>query len=221
MRLMSFLNFSRRVAAQSPESLFVLIKMLADKIFISECQQLAENGPPKFKEDMFHKLVSGSKPLPKAIIEMMSFHRCHCPTTQNIVVNLATAPVLPGVWNDRKLAMMVAGAGDKRNVWNPELYKAGAHLWLPIGLTWIATDGNHSTARGLLERKGEILFTPNSELRVILDVGEIIRNIRFDGTYYRLEHDKGKILCKASSFDFGCIVELGKLLQEYQVSFTA
>lgn len=130
-----------------------------------------------------------------------------------IIVNLSTAPIITEVWKSDKLVSLLK-LGTEEEPWKFISDKHMANIYLPIGLSLITDNGNHSIYIGILKNTGNI--TIDSEH--IYNIENLLNYITFDGTYYRKQSDNS-IICKAFNFEFGCILAIGKLILKYQIDY--
>jgi|GEM_PF-6040876 len=136
----------------------------------------------------------------------------------SIVVNLKDVPAISNVWQKSRLARGIAEIGTPKNPWKEQHNdKHRVSLFLPMSLLVVTESGNHSIATGVLKSVGSITVGGDSRHK-IYDMSELYQFMSFDGTYYRKRADNS-IICRAKSFDFGAIFEIGRIVKEYNISF--
>lgn len=226
-RLVNILSFagdlidSAESNQEKNDSIFILIKMLTDKILLDNTMEVIETfetidylGPTELFS--FENLLIRNISQQDSIAIRNKIKKIE--TIQSVDVNLATDPVLATVWSRQKLPDLWTGLGITENEWKD----TGSHfynLYLPIGVTFSHTDGNHSTTIGVLKRIGKVTLGADTHNK-LYDISELYNIIEFDGINYRYIQSK-KIIGRAVSFEFGCIFEIGRLLLKNKISFTA
>jgi len=217
-RLKHLITFANAIGERSPKTLFFLVKMLADRIFLSEIQRLAETpGPTKglYLSQLFStELDCNDEEWLRRLVRMPSRN-----FKEPFTVCLATAPVLPAVWNAKKLADSLVSIGtDVDNPWVNHSHNQRVCLWAPIGLT-LVQDGHRSTACGVLKREGKIIFSPQNNMTTVMDISALLENVCFDGVDYRFVKGKDVIRRKANSFELGCIIKIGQIILRKGICF--
>ena len=223
--LSNLLNFCEDIIKEesdkpSRSQVYTVIKMLTDKILHQHSLSIIhgkEYQAQGYGDNMgFYKLLGVSRdnkdlfPKVQSKVKLMELeNRC-------ITIRLATDPVLSKVYEKKKIASKVATVGTPANPWKEDTINHMATLYLPLGVTFVS-NGNHSVLSGILKRQGTLLITETSQHQV-KSIGNLLRYMYFDGANYR-EIVGDKYLFKGNSFEFGCIFEIGRLLEKHRLSF--
>jgi len=131
-------------------------------------------------------------------------------------IHLATDPVLTFPWVHGRLVDSLTSIGSPDEPWEEDRENHRVALILPVGVSFFY-NGLHSSFAGMLKREGAIKFSKDC-YHQILDISPLFELLRFDGTTYIIK-ETGEIAGKAMSFEFGCIFEIGRLLNERGICF--
>lgn len=127
-------------------------------------------------------------------------------------ISLSKNLVIPLAWNTSRFVNCISSIGNDMN--NNFAYDVINHyslLILPLNIT-IMYNGNHSILTGILKGEGTIFPTE------IVDITYMYENrIKFDGCNFINEN--GLELHHAKYFELGILYEVGRLLNENNISF--
>ncbi len=131
-------------------------------------------------------------------------------------VYLGKDAVLSCIWDKRRIVDNINDIGTDKNTWKKDDLNHFYKLYLPIGIT-LVYNGNHSVNCGIIKSFCSLDFSP--ERANIVDISSIYDDFFFDGYHLRsrnpyIEENKLKI-----PFELGCILELGRLLKENNISY--
>lgn len=192
---------------------FELMKAYSDKIINDNALEVVSR-EYKMKEDFgFLCLMFGSnKTNDKDYAEISRRLQCKAGITGSINISLSKSPVITEVWSSHRLSDSLCRIkGD----WHQTPWHHFT-LYLPVGILFVHTNGNHSVYAGCLRRLGCITVTEDD----ICDMGSLYEYLMFDGVHYRKVCDNS-VVGRAYSFEFGCMFEIGRLIYENNLSYTA
>jgi len=225
-RFRNIIEFSKGVIEESfgrknYKEIFTVVKMLSDSIAYKNARTVVETYtaiPENNTTYTFLNLLTLDK-LPNDMYKFLygeTYKQLDVDDRLNIV--LGSDPIIATVWERLRFRDAIAKYGTENTPWKQDKYNHEIDVFLPMGLSMVV-NGNHSIAPGMLKSEGTIEAgkgTPNH----IYDVSGLYDFIEFDGLNYVSRRDKS-ILFKANSFEFGCIFEIGRLVEEKHISFTS
>lgn len=131
-------------------------------------------------------------------------------------IDLSTSPIINFPWSHKRLIRSFIDIGTPDNPWEEDFRNHDVRLVLPMGLTYVVA-GTHSTFTGMMKRKGIIDISPDSHHHV-MDISSLFSILRFNGTNYIIE-GTDEIAGTSTSFEFGCIFEIGRLLYQRGICY--
>ena len=186
--------------------IFTLVKILADKIVIDRATMANKN----YGILGFWQLISLDNGITEKIEVMVKAKHKVCIETVDtfdISINLAKDPIISFPWDFTRMAKLITNDLAEGQAWEEKTDDHKIHLYLPLGVS-IAVGGHHSISLGVLRNTGSLFITKDSG-HLIFDMSKLLEFMRFDGVYYR-ECETDEVICKANSFEFGCIFEIGR-----------
>ncbi|SET54727.1 hypothetical protein SAMN04487772_1293 [[Clostridium] polysaccharolyticum] len=127
-------------------------------------------------------------------------------------ISLTNNLVIPLAWNENRFTSCITNIGsDANNPFAYDLMNHFSYLILPLNIV-IMHNGNHSILTGILKREGTIFPTEVADLTDMYKEG-----IKFNGQYY-IDRD-GTKLKKAQYSELGVLFEIGRMLNEQNISF--
>ncbi len=200
-------------------NIFTVIKLLADKITFTNTLSVIETYNTTlghYQSFSFNYLIT-TEDLSTEIFNF--FYN----TTTNLAnfndtinINLGIDPILPTVWERSRLSKCLAAIGTENNRWKEDESNHYIDLLLPMGIS-IVHGGNHSITTGMVKCEG-IIKVGQETHNNIYDISALYDFMKFDGTYY-IRISDNSIICKANSFEFGCIFEIGRIIKDNNISF--
>lgn len=194
------------------ETLFLFIKMIADKInyehSLSVIQNQFEHESDAGISGLF--IDNDDEPILKYKLDKNSIK-----FDKPITIDLSTSPVIANTWNSDRIQNALDSIGTKDKPWKQDSNHS-LQILLPFGVV-CTSNGNHSIFSGTVRKTGKITIKPNS-CHSIYDISHLYSKIYFDGTYY-IDLQTKEIIGTAASFDFGCIFEIGRLMFENDISY--
>ena len=184
--------------------IFSYIKIFTDKITFSHVVELLSCEKNYTGQDSFNiydVMISKSKMEEICLKESITYIE----QSEEITISLSSNPIVVKPWKDDRLIMNITKDGWKDKSWKQDENHA-LTFCNPIGVCFI-TNGLHSVFTGKLLGEGSLTITPAETYNLI----PFYRKIYFDGVDYRYLANE-KIVAKASSFEFGCIFEIGRLI---------
>lgn len=198
-------------------SIFSFIKILSDKIVLDGVCSLIKNyencyTKEKCTEDAslntFMSLRYEGKNDYRGLFSISNYQKR---IEKEYKIELSTCPVIVVPWEFTRLANAISKFGTYDNEWEEDKINHFSILYLPIGITML-WNGTHSGFCGMLKSQGTITA------KEVYDITELYSRIYFDGIYYRQSADD-EIICKAPSFEFGCVFEIGRLISHSKIRF--
>ncbi len=140
---------------------------------------------------------------------------------RDICLHIPEIPLIVSPYSSIKLRDNIISESTDRKNWKQQtgINAQNFVLYLPIGITFVFDNGNHSTTGGYIKNAGNIIISNNNPHTLVYDMGKLYDIIRFDGTNYRLKSSNRKI-AKEKSFEFGTTFEIGRIIKNYNISFT-
>lgn len=202
--------------------LFYLIKLLTQHITLNSAVHCIEN----FGTDTPLKDGPDS---PSNAIQDLLFHpndnqlrqRIYsdiysCNIVGSVSIDLANDPVLAFPWITPRITRALKNIGkDTGNPWTEDLNHILC-LYLPIGVVEFM-NGRHSGFCGAFKHEGHISISADSQHQII-DFSKLYEYLRFDGTNYILT-ETNTVAGRAKSFEFGCLFEIGRMMNECEIAF--
>jgi hypothetical protein len=227
-RLKNILDFGKNIIFKEKEkiynrfSIYIFIKMLADKIVMQNSIDVIESYETKmignFELLNFMNLLTKDN-IEQNILNEINIRIERIKIKNPIEINLATEPIITTAWDRNRLSNAIATIGTDNSPWKEQKTNHLVDLFLPIGLSFVA-NGNHSIASGLLKKQGIITIDGINTNHNIYYISNLFKYMYFDGVYYR-KNENAEILFTAANFDFGCIFELGRIIEKNKLSFTS
>jgi len=194
------------------DDIYILVRILADKIAIDRTLELIMPEKPPYNSQeliMSEKLPYNSQDL---------FNSLLCKNTGDIVfkeTKKGKVITCESIHRERELVIDVIK--DPLIKWEQKETIHGISVYLPIGVS-ITYNGNHSIASGMLKRDGGKIRI--NDMSNVFDISPLIDYMYFDGVNYNRKKDE-TTLFEAGSFEFGCIFELGRIIMDRRISFSA
>lgn len=135
----------------------------------------------------------------------------------SVKIKLGQDPVISFPYKKNKIEDMLLTVGTENNRWEQQKYLHYFDLFLPIGLTVIKTNGNHSVATGIVKSVGE-LVVDGSEDRAIYDISRAYNLVRFDGKKF-INTLTGEVVYECITKEYGYIYEIGRIIEKENISF--
>lgn len=209
----SLLDRSGAGSFYGEDSLFMLVKILADKINCEQSLHVIQNPPaqsPIDIESLFMQKWDAKG------AEQIQFYAKPVKIEKDLRISLSENAIIASTWSSDRISRRIKDAGTDKKPWEEDLGNHSVSLFLPIGLV-ISNNGNHSIFSGTVRRTGNLVIRPKSNHEVY-DISHLYDIIRFDGTHY-IDIKTKKNIGKASNFEFGCIFEIGRLMVERNISY--
>nr|WP_314463360.1 DUF6710 family protein [uncultured Clostridium sp.] len=200
-------------------NIYTIIKLLADKITFTNTLSVIETYNTTlghYQSFSFNYLITTEDLSTEILNFFYNITTNLASFNDTININLGVDPILPTVWERRRLSKCLAGIGTVNNRWKEDESNHYIDLLLPIGIS-IVHGGNHSITTGMVKCEG-IIKVGQGTHNNIYDISALYDFMKFDGTYYVRISDNS-IICKANSFEFGCIFEIGRIIKDNNISF--
>ena len=202
-------------------AIYALIRMLTDKIIIENTVDVIGELKTKIvgerKGLSLDSLMSKDDRDSFRLLWDLVYQEPIKSFSDDIIIDLAKDPIIPSVWERTRLLWSIADIGNHNNPWEQQHINHAIQLYLPIGLS-IVTGGNHSITSGMIKRTGKLIINESTNICYVYDISKLLRDIRFDGTYYRKTIDNS-IAFKGANFDFGCVFEIGRVILDNNMCF--
>ena len=222
-RLRNTLDFINDIClelAKSPERttdiIFKLVKLYTDCIVTDRIFGVMER--KYFNNFSFWNLMfENTDKISKNIINSIEYIKL----PQKICLQLSEIPIIVSPHSRNKLIKNIISVNTDKENWRQQtgINAQGFILYLPIGITFLNNNGNHSVTGGYIKNAGEITISKDNPYTRICDMSKLYDLIWFDGVNYRLI-SKDKIISKAVSFEFGTAFEIGRIIKNNNISFT-
>jgi len=200
-------------------NIFTVIKLLTDKITFTNTLSVIETYNTTlghYQSFSFDYLITIDD-LPKEIWKFFYNIATNLSGFNDAInIDLGVDPILPTVWERGRLSKCLAMIGTENNRWKEDESNHYIDLFLPMGVA-IVHGGNHSITTGMIKCDG-IIKVGKGTHNNIYDISALYDFMKFNGTYYVRSSDNS-IICKANSFEFGCIFEIGRIIKDSNISF--